>query len=398
MIRKIAATYIFPGNRPPIKNGIVVCSTDGTIVEIIDNKGELKEESGLEFYSGIIVPGFVNTHCHLELSHLKGKIDENLGIGGFIGKINSLRNEEKANIEKSIQVHDRKMWAAGTAAVGDVSNSTLTLDTKQKSPVFYHTFVESFGFHPSRADKSFDFAKTVFSDFNEKKLSASIVPHSPYSVSEDLFEKIKTEAIKTKGILSIHNQESKGESEFYKDGTGPIANHLQNNLGIDISHWQATGKSSLTSVLKYLPAKNQLLLVHNTFTKKNDLEELKKNRSLENTFFVLCPNSNLYIENQLPPLTLFQKEKLNICLGTDSLASNHQLSVLSEMITIQQNFDDVELIELIKWATINGAKALKIEKRYGSFEPGKNPGINLISGVDFKNMKLRENCKVKRLV
>lgn len=397
-MRKIAATYIFPGNQPPIKNGILTCTDDGTILEISGNNEKITEQSGLEYYSGILVPGFVNTHCHLELSHLKGKIEEKTGIGGFIGQINQLRNQETENTEKAIQVADRKMWAAGTAAVGDISNSTLTLETKKISKIFYHTFIESFGFHPSRAERAFDIAQFVQFQFKEFNLPCSIVPHSPYSVSKPLFEKIKENAIIEKSILTIHNQESEGEGEFFRFGTGAILNHLQNNLGIDTSHWQPTGKSSLISILQFIPKDNQLLLVHNTFTKKEDLDELRKIRSTDNTFFVLCPNSNHYIENQLPPVPLFRDENLNICIGTDSLASNHELSVLAEMITLQLNFPEIKLEELIKWASINGAKALQIEDRFGSFETGKKPGVNLISGIDFKTMKLTIHSKVKRLI
>jgi aminodeoxyfutalosine deaminase len=397
-VRKIAATYIFQGNQPPIKNGILTCTPDGTILEISGNNEKITEQPGLEYYSGILVPGFVNTHCHLELSHLKGKIEEKTGIGGFVGQINQLRNQDTENTEKAIQVADRKMWAAGTAAVGDISNSTLTLETKKSSKIFYHTFIESFGFHPSRAERAFDIAQFVQFQFREKGLANCIVPHSPYSVSKPLFEKIKQNAIIEKSILTIHNQESESESEFYYTGTGAIKNHLQNNLGIDTSHWQPTGKSSLVSVLQYLPAENQLLLVHNTFTKKEDLDELRKIRSTENTFFVLCPNSNLYIENQLPPVPLFRDENLNICIGTDSLASNHELSVLAEMITLQMNFPEIKLEELIQWASINGAKALQIDEKFGSFEAGKKPGVNLISGIDFKMMKLTEKSRIKRLI
>jgi aminodeoxyfutalosine deaminase len=397
-VRKITATYIFPGNQPPIKNGILACSSDGTILEISGNNEKIKEQAGLEYYSGILVPGFVNTHCHLELSHLKGKIGEKTGIGGFVGQINQLRNQETENTEKAIQVADRKMWASGTAAVGDISNSTLTMETKKISKIYYHTFIESFGFHPSRAERAFDIAQFVQFQFREKGLANCIVPHSPYSVSKSLFEKIKQNAIIEKSILTIHNQESESESEFYNKGTGAIINHLQNNLGIDTSHWQPTGKSSLVSVLEYLPAENQLLLVHNTFTKKEDLDELRKIRSTENTFLVLCPNSNLYIENQLPPVPLFRDENLNICIGTDSLASNHELSVLAEMITLQLNFPEIKLEELIQWASINGAKALQIDEKFGSFEAGKKPGVNLISGIDFKMMKLTEKSRIKRLI
>lgn len=396
-MRKIAATYIFPGNRAPIKNGILVCDNNGTVVEIIDTKGALKEQSGLEFYSGILVPGFVNAHCHLELSYLKSKIGEKLGIGNFLGEINRLRNLETENTEKEIDVADRKMWASGIVAVGDISNSKSTIDIKKKSKIFYHTFIESFGFHPSSAQRVFDYALFIKDLFAEKGLASSIVPHSPYSVSEILFQKICDSVLDEEIILSIHNQESKAEAQFFQNGTGPIAKHLQNNLGIDISHWKPTGESPLLSTLKNLPTKNQLLLVHNTFTQKDDLYALKKYRSLENTYFVVCSNSNLYIENQLPPVSLFRSENLNICLGTDSLASNRQLSILNEMLTLQQNFPQIELAELIEWATINGAKALKLDNEFGSFELGKKPGINLITGINFEKFKLTAKSKIKRL-
>jgi cytosine/adenosine deaminase-related metal-dependent hydrolase len=106
----------------------------------------------------------------------------------------------------------------------------------------------------------------------------------------------------------------------------------------------------------------------------------------------------LYIENRLPDVPLFRKRHMNICLGTDSLASNHKLSVLNEMITVQQYSPEIRLEELILWATFNGARALQIENRFGSFETGKNPGVNLITGADLRNLKLTSKCKVKKLV
>ncbi len=397
-MRKISATYLYSGKGRFLKNGTLICNDDGTVLEIIDNKGELRELAGTEHYSGLLVPGFVNVHCHLELSHLNGKIEEKTGIGGFVGKINLLRSLETESREKAMQVADRKMWAAGIAAVGDISNSNLSVDTKLKSRIFYHTFIEAFGFHPSRAEIAFDYARLVQSDFQENGLANSIVPHSPYSVSAPLFNKIRENAITEKSLLSFHNQESKAEDQFYLDGTGPIADHLQNNLDIDISHWKPTGKSSLLSVLEYFPIRNSLVLVHNTQTKKADLEALREIRSMENTYFALCPNSNIYIENQLPPVSLFRNEKLNICLGTDSLASNHQLSILSEMMTLQFNFPELTLDELLTWASLNGAKALQMDTNFGSFEVGKKPGVNLITGIDFKSMKLTDSSRVKRLV
>ena len=189
-MRKIAATYVFTGDQPPIKNGIVTLDDKGTILNISQHEN-LTESQNLEFYSGILVPGFVNAHCHLELSHLKGKIGEKTGIGGFVGQINLLRNQEISDVEKAMQTADRLMWAAGIAATGDISNSLLSIDTKKKSRIFYHTFIESFGFHPSRAERAFDLAVSLENEFSENGLACSVVPHSPYSVSQPLFEKIK---------------------------------------------------------------------------------------------------------------------------------------------------------------------------------------------------------------
>lgn len=397
-MRKISATFVFPVNRPPLKNGIIVCDDDGIVLDVIDTGGKLEEMAGLEYYSGILAPGFVNVHCHLELSHLRGKIPEKTGIGGFLGAISQLRNKQPENAETAIRKADRMMWAAGISAVGDVANTTASIAAKQKSKIYYHTFVETFGFHPSRAERAFDIACSVRDEFRKNHLPAFIVPHSPYSVSLPLFTKIDEMAREENSIVSIHNQESKSEARFFHDGTGPIADHLQNNLGIDISHWEPTGKSPLVSVLSFLPGENPLLLVHNTVTEKKDIDFLKKYRPVNNTFWVLCPNSNLLIENQLPPVPLFRNENLNLCLGSDSLASNHQLSILSEMITLQQEFPEISFIELLGWATLNGARALKIDHQFGSFEKGKKPGVILISGIDFKTMKLSDKSVVKRLI
>lgn len=377
---------------------MLVCENDGTVIEIVNRNNGFQEEAGVEFYSGALVPGFVNTHCHLELSHLKNQVKEKTGIGGFIGQINKLRNATETDMLKAAQRADRLMWAAGIAAVGDISNTTLSIPVKQKSFIHYYTFVETFGFHPSRAERAFELASAVKKSLDEAGLPGNIVPHSPYSVSEELFRKIENEALIKGGILSIHNQESEGESQFYRDGTGPIAAHLQNNLGLDISHWSPSGKSSVESILEFLPAESPLLLVHNTFTHENDLKVLLQERSSENTFMVLCPNSNLYIENAIPPIDLFQEHGMNICLGTDSLASNHQLSVLAEMITLQMHFPEITMLKLVEYACINGAKALGFENQIGSFEKGKKPGVNLLTGLDLKSLKLTEKSRVRRLI
>lgn len=397
-MRKIAASYIFPVFSPPLKNGILILDENGAILEVVDTKGEFREQAGLEFYNGILVPGFVNAHCHLELSHFYNKIGRGTGLGGFLGYINNLRKEDLIYDLEAAQNADEKMWQNGIVAVGDISNGLASIDIKRKSKIRYFTFAEVYGFLPERADRAFIFGREVFEFCRLYDFPASVSPHSPYSVSNQLFALIKDFASGNSFPVSMHNQESQGENEFFLTGNGEIARHLQNNLGLDISGWNPTGKNSLPSVLGKLPEKNNLLLVHNTFTCEADIQFLKSQREPGSLFFVLCPNANLYISKTLPPVDLFRQHGLNLCLGTDSLASNSHLSILSEMKTVQENFPETGLEELIMWATLNGAKALKMDQTLGSFEPGKKPGANLLENVDLQNLRLTAETRVKKLV
>jgi aminodeoxyfutalosine deaminase len=397
-VRKIAANYIVTGNKPPLKYGILICENDGTVVEVIDTGGKLHEQAGLEYYSGILVPGFVNAHCHLELSHLKGKIPPQKGLPGFLGEIYKLRNAPLEIMEAAARKADFEMKSSGIAAVGDVSNSEISLQIKKQSTLRYHTFSEAFGFLPSRAEKALLLAEGVQHLFLNAGLPSSVTPHSVYAVSEPLFQMIAEKTLIEESILSLHYLESKAEEELVREGTGPLADHYSNNLLFDVSQRRPMNKNSLDYILQLIPSANQLMLVHNTFISEHEVGLIHKNRESDNTFFVICPNSNLFIENRLPPVMLLRDEHLNICIGTDSLASNNQLSVLQEMITLQQHFPHIKLEELIQWGCLNGAKALKIDDRFGSFEKGKTPGINLITGADLQNLQLTPGCRVKVLL
>jgi len=396
--RKISASYVFTLSGKPLKNGIVVANSEGTIVDIIDTKGDLVESEGVEHYSGILCPGFINAHCHLELSHLKGKIARELHLPGFLHQILLTRNADEDFQEMAARQADRYMWKSGIVAVGDISNSSFTLGIKEESQVYYHTFIECFGFLPERAPRAMEYAEFVSRLYEASKLTATIVPHSPYSVSDDLFDLIADDAGKKNSILSIHHQESAEEDKMFADKSGDLLAHYRDNLKLDTGFWKPTGKSSTSKILEKIPYENQLLLVHNTFLGENDLKLISEKRSPQITYLVTCPNANLYIENRLPDYELLADSGFPVCIGTDSLASNHTLSVLEEMKVISENTPAITLNSLLEWACLNGARALGIDNWAGSFEIGKKPGMNLIEGIDFKAMKLTSNPKVKKIL
>ena len=390
-MRYITADYIFPISSPPIKKGTVVIDDDGMIIEVVQSEVQNPKS---EIYTGIICPGFINAHCHLELSHMKGIITEGTGLTGFIGEFLQKRNQiREENIREKIIEAENEMIANGIVAVGDISNNDSTFSQKAKSNLFYHTFIELFDLIPEKSKETFEHGKEI--QGSKFKVQSSLTPHAPYSVSNDLMKMISEEAIKNKSILSIHNQETESENELFKSKTGKLL-ELFKKLNITLDHLPLTGKSSLQSYLPLFPQENKILLVHNTITKKEDIQFAQQYSN--NIYWCFCANANLYIESKLPDYKIFIEENATCCVGTDSYASNWSLSILDELKAISKHAPQISLQTLLQWGTLNGAEFLNIGNQFGSIEKSKKPGLNLIENVDLENFRLTENSKVKKLV
>ncbi len=407
-MRKISADYIFPIASEPIKNGVITVDDDGVIVETSPPAPLLeKKERGVEYYEGIICPGFVNTHCHLELSHMRAQVSENLGMTGFIKEIITKRsNFSEAEIEQKITTAEAEMIKNGIVAVGDISNNNSTFKQKAKGNLIYYTFIEAFDLNPDKAEEVFENAISLKKQLIELstlnfELQTSIIPHAPYSVSEKLFELISDEAIKNNSIISIHNQESLGESELFISHSGPMYETFS-KMGIDMNRIPKTGLNSLRTTLPKLPASQKILLVHNTYTSEADIKfaENRYKSAIKNPqsailYWCTCPNANLYIENKLPNYTYFINANAPVTIGTDSLASNWSLSILDELKIITKHYPQIPLQTLLTWATKNGADFLGFNQ-LGTIEKGKKPGLNLLKNV--VGMKLSENTVVQKIV
>lgn len=385
MLQYFSADWIFPVNAPPIKNGVVITKDNGEVVNLLTEKES--KDLNIQKYEGAIVPGFINTHCHLELSHMLGQIPEKTGLVEFVKRIIKSRQSSEQQIKSAMEIADKQMFDNGIVAVGDISNQTISKETKFKSNIYYHTFVEAMGFNPERAEAIMNHSKEIKNGFSP--LPASIVPHAPYSVSPELFKLINA-AVEDGSFISIHNQETGEENAFFKNKKGGFLD-LYDFLGLDIEFFKPMGKSSLQSFLPYLN-NQRTLLVHNTVSNNEDIDFAKKTNP--DLYWCLCPNANLYIEDKLPDTDLLIDGKVKITLGTDSLASNHQLNILAEMKTLQ-HAKNINFEKLLSWATINGADFLGIEKDFGTIEVGKTPGLNLLQ---LSNNFEIESDKVTKLV
>jgi cytosine/adenosine deaminase-related metal-dependent hydrolase len=374
----LTAKQIHNGHGWLPQGSVIEFADNGVIVAVSDAPNE-----DAVFYEGVLVPGFVNAHCHLELSHLKGFIPEHTGLIPFLKNIPKHRNDftdEQKKIARHSAYHE--LLGNGVVAIGDIVNTNESLDIRALDKLNYYTFVESIGFNEANAEKSFEYAVGLYNTFaaqhrGEKLLKQAVVPHAPYSVSSSLFRLIDMH--RNDVLISIHNQESEEENRYYASKEGAVLD-LFNSLGIDDSFFYPTGRSSIQSYLEWMSSHHPFIFVHNTYTKHLDVQYAHSR--IDEVYWCLCPNANLYIENKLPDINMFISEGAKICIGTDSLASNHQLSILAELCTIRQRYPRIEWETLLTWATYNGACALQMKNVIGSIEVDKSPGILQLTGLE----------------
>lgn len=377
--RRITAEFVYTlDSVESIKNGFVEYDeTDGTVVAV----GKCEEDE--EVLKGALVPGFVNAHCHVELSHLYKKFRKGTGMAGFIDQINELRDwagkEAKTALVKEWM---DKMWADGVSAMADISNDDSSFDVKKSHNMYTRTFLEVFGSEPEMCEGVMADVTALNKVADEAGIDAAPTPHSCYTMSPQLLSASAAAGLE-KGFISYHSQESQEEEDLLRSGSGAM---YENRKRSGMSTPPVTGESSLKYFIDRLadaapaPYDQHILLVHNVCLAQEDIEAAKK--VMNNVYWVVCPLSNIFIHNALPPIPLMRENGLAIALGTDSLSSNDDLDMVKEMYCLHMNFPEVPMGEILTWASLNGARFLAKDDQLGSIVPGKKPGIVRISNVD----------------
>ncbi len=375
-MKKITADWVYPIASEPIKNGVVILDDKGKILAL--DQRENHDLASLDIRKGTITPGFINTHCHLELSHMKGLVATGTTLIPFITGVVTKRAAAEKIIAKAIEKAENDMLKSGIVAVGDISNVPDTFAQKAKGRLRYYTFIEMFDFlQEQNADTEFEKYRIVFDALTLAEGSRkSVVPHAPYSVSRKLFEKINDFNAKSNITVSIHNQETQPEQDLFLKGEGGFYD-FYGKFGISLDSFVAPKETAIHYALKNMTHSLRTLFVHNTLTSKADIEAA--HNWSPNVYWATCPNANLYIENRLPNYQNFLDTNARMTIGTDSLTSNWQLSIIEEMKTIQRFQSYVPLDVLLKWATLNGAEALGFADTLGSLDVGKTPGLALLN-------------------
>ena len=376
-MKRVAAKYLYPLTAAePIRNGFVEYDDDGTILQTGVCADPAEEDV---FLDGAVIPGFVNAHCHIELSYMWKLFRKGTGMAGFIDQINALR--DTASLEDKladIQTWMDRLWQRGVTAMADISNCADSFAIKAASPMYTRTFLEVFGTEPQDCAAVIRDVKALQEQALACGLDAAPTPHACYTMSPELLTAASAEGLRS-GYLSYHSEETPEEDEMIRSGSGPM---WENRKRAGMSTPPVTGTSSLQYFLERLqqvhaaPFDEHILLVHEVCMDQEGIDAVKA--ALNHPFIALCPLSNLFIHNALPPVELLRSNGMKLTIGTDSLSSNDDLDPVAELFCLQENFPQVPLGEMLGWACRNGAEFLGKEAVFGTLEPGKRPGLVLI--------------------
>ena len=393
-MRRIAAKYLYTlTSAEPVRNGFVEVEDDGTVVRTGVCADPASEPA---FYDGAVAPGFVNAHCHVELSYLKGQFRKGTGMAGFIDQINEMRDNK--SLQEKVDDLTREMdslWAQGVVGMADISNCDDSFAVKARHPMYTRTFLEVFGTEPEDCGAVMDGVRKLKAVADGFGIDAAPTPHACYTMSPELVTAVSAEGLKS-GFLSFHSEETEEEEEMLKYGSGKM---WENRVKAGMSVPPVTGKSSLLYFIDRLlkghsaPFDEHILLVHECCMDQEGIDAVKA--VMNHPFVAVCPLSNLFIHNTLPPIDLMRRNGLKVCVGTDSLSSNDDLNIVDELFCLQRNFPEVPLGELLTWASRDGAEFLA-RPEFGTLEPGKRPGLVFIDHLDADG-RLTAASKSRRL-
>lgn len=377
-MRRIASHLLFDRGEA-IPRPVVTVDDTGLIVSV-GQWEQLDGDASTEFYAGALCAGFVNAHCHLELSYLRGAIARGTGFAGFARAIGAVRGgfamEDRL---RALEAADARMWHEGVQAVADIVNGETSFAAKARSAVRYRSFAEVFGLN----------ALTEAVRPLLQYPDTTLTPHSTYSIQDTAFSEVVSDA--ANDPLSIHFMESDDETALFR-GEGSLA-AWYGRMG-----WRCdflSHGSPARRVADMVPRGRRVLLVHGCRVGEAEYD-MVSDRLGQTLWWVLCPRSNDYISGLRPPVELLRRHGARICVGTDSLASNECLSMVEELKLL----DGVPLEEAVAWATVNGAQALGLDGGIGSIEAGKRPGLVLIENLSYDSAgaHLTPESRSRRLV
>lgn len=387
------ASWLINPDVPPVAGGAILVR-DG-LVAATGTLAELKSRytaTVTDHHDCAILPGFVNAHTHLELTHfpswrLRTHVDYNPRrfSDWIIQVIKITRGLHEEDFRTSLVEGMRKCIESGTTAVGDIITRYDLLTSYNVPPIRGRLFFEALGHDPARFRERLEQALTAAGGMHGGYLSPGLSPHTPYTTGEANLPAIRDAAFSRGLPLAIHISESQAEGDFIFGTSGPLAEELYPFVGWEqylVPPRHCSSMELLDSHGLLTPA---TLAVHCVHINLADAQILKQRGAT----VCLCPRSNDRLDVGRAPLALFRKLGIPLALGTDSLASNDSLSLWDEMRFALDLFsDELSPADVFRMATSGGAAALGLSASLGSLEPGKRADFQVVAhaGSDEKGL------------
>jgi cytosine/adenosine deaminase-related metal-dependent hydrolase len=375
------SAWVLPIVADPIRDALVVVDR-GRIAEVSKHDTNVpreRETETVDLGNVAILPGLVNTHTHLELSWMRGRVAPSGSMPAWAASLIALRRQQAAAPLAPSDSAIKEARAAGTALVGDVTNTLAVDQLLGESSLAGAVFYELLGFSATEPEQVVTQARSTLSRlFSRGDWKKTIVPHAPYSVSPDLFRAISRAA--GDSPMSIHIGESREEMEFLRSGTGAWRELLE-RLGAWNDRWEPPGCGPVEYLERLGLLNERLVAVHGTQLADAELGRLASSGAT----LVTCPRSNRWTGAGVPPLERFFASGVRVAIGTDSLASVEDLNLFKELAYIRHLAPHVPAKRLLESATVAGATALGFENEFGTIEPGKRAAliaVDVPSGVE----------------
>lgn len=340
-----------------IQNGFVRVAA-GRIIDVGQGRGACPDDKVLPHGPGVLMPALVNAHTHIDLCALKGRTDLASGFMGWVASVirqKEILTPDELEAEARLGVETLKRF--GTGIVGDISSIGLSDHLFLDSGLAGVRFQEFLGRQPPSALRCEAVSDTQ---------TLSVAGHGPHTTSPKLLAHLKAATRRASTPFGLHLAESPDEVEFLTCGKGPWADFLAER-GIDTTDWGFTGLGPVRHADGLGLLDPHTLAVHLVFADQKDVAILAKNQ----VHVCLCPRSNMNLHHQLPDVPTLLRAGLRPCLGTDSPASGYSLRLFDEMAFLAARFPGIAPRDILAMATANGARALGLEKYFGSLAPGK---------------------------
>jgi cytosine/adenosine deaminase-related metal-dependent hydrolase len=363
-LRVYQARYVFSGQGEPIAQGLIAVRG-----ERIDYVGPPDGRAvDVAFPTSTITPGFVNAHTHFELGGLVGKLDPPESFAGWLRRVVAFRrSQSQEQLQSAVADGIRRSLEAGVTLVGDIATAGQSWSLLADSPLAALVFYELIGMQAARAGRAVDAARDWLAQVKRSaRCRPGFSPHAPYTVRPTLVEQIGTTAAQHDLPVAVHWAESKEELEFLGGGGGPLRDFL-----CEMGAWDETADASgLLSLgtLRAALAGARTLLIHANYVHAAQLAEVARGSRWS---VVFCPRTHAYFGHRDHPFGQLLEAGMNVCVGTDSLASNPDLSVLEELRFLYRRGAMRDGAALLHMGTAAGARALGFEDHAGSLAPGK---------------------------